>query len=412
MPGETKSAYIRRISVLEKNSLSVETNIGYTLLNAHHKAVAEADLSAYETLENQKEMLAASIVTIQDIALSQKEIQSKLSDIRKAKKDCMDEQVSAHEALGKALYEHYAAQSADFFAESHAEISLLYEKITTAEAACSEADIDESPKNLFTRFISNVRASSRDSTLRHLASQLKKLYIKAGNAAVPHVTLLAESDSLVAGILPAFESYKEIQTALANLAERESALALDFEANIQALSDEGVIGLEMRQTPSIGGFHIAAAVIPAKIADINRQITAKTADENALAAKVGKAYTDTVLTEEGAELKAANDKKKKANNEKIADSLLAEAAEIRNEIARCKLSSEILDVSAKIEGKAKIMRQGNERILDNHAKIKRLTEENAGLEAQIAEANDQRKELTIGKVDLEKRLDALAGLAG
>jgi hypothetical protein len=401
MPGETKSAYIRRLSVLEKNSLSVETNIGYTLLNAHHKAVAEADLSAYETLENQKEMLAASIATIQDIALSQKEIQSKLSDIRRAKKDCMDKQVSAHEALGRALYEHYAAQSADFFAESHAEISLLYEKIATVEAACSEADIDESPKNLFTRFISSVRASSRDSTLRHLAGQLEKLYIKAGSAAVPHVTLLAESDSLDAGILPAFECYEEIQTALANLEERESALALDFEANIQALSDEGVIGLEMRQNPSIGGFHIAAAVIPAKIADINRQINAKTADENALAAKVGKTYTDTVLTDEGAELKV--------KKEKIAVSLVAEAAEIRNEIAQCKLSIEILDVSAKIDGQAKIMRQGNERILDNHAKIKRLTEENASLEAQIAEANEQRKELAIGKDNLEKRLEALSG---
>jgi hypothetical protein len=407
MPDETRSAYIRRLSVLEKNSVSVETNIGYTLLNVQHKAVAKADLSAYADLEKQKEMLAASIATIQDIALAQKEIQSKLSDIRKAKKDCLHEQASAHEALGKALYEHYAAQIADFFAESHAEISLLQEKIAEIEAVRSEADIDESPQNLFTRFISTVRTSARDSTLRHLAGQLKKLYIKAGSASAPHVTLLAASDSLDAGILRAFESCKEIQAAFADLAERESALALDFETNMQALKDEGVIGLALGKNPPAGGFHIAAAVIPAKIADINRQINAKTADENTLAAKVGKAYTDTVLTEEGAEVKAANDKKK--NNEKIADPLVAEAAEIRNEMARCKLSVEILDVSAKIDGKAKIMRQGNERILDNHAKIERLTEENATLEAQIAEANEQRKVLATGKDDLEKRLETLAG---
>jgi hypothetical protein len=334
-------------------------------------------------------MLAASIAAIQDISFAQKEIQSKLADIKKAKKEYLREQISAHEALGKARYEHYTARIADFFADFYADISLLQEKIAMEEAARSEADEDEPPKNLFTRFISNMRASTRDATMRHLAGQLKKLYAKAGGAAAPQVALLTASNSLDADVLSAFENCKELQAVFADLEERETALAADFAANIQALKEEGVTGVNL---------------ISVRIADINRQINAKTADENALAAKVGKAYTDTLLTEEGKALK-------KISKELETGSLLEAAAENRNEIARCKLSIEICEAAEKIDRKTKIMRQNNERILDNQAKIQRLTGENSSLAAQIAEADEQRKAFTAEKDDLEKRLKALAGLA-
>jgi peroxiredoxin family protein len=387
MNDETKFAYVKRLSALEKKNVSVETNTGYTLLIAHDKAVAEDDLSAYDALEAQKETLAASIANIQDIALSQKEIQSKLADIKKARKECLREQISAHEALGEALYGHYSDQFDGFFAASYAEILTVQERIQAEEEARAVADIDDASKNLFTRFISSVRASSRDIALRRLAGLLKKLYIKAGRIAEDAVTLLAESDSLDAGILSAIENCKDIQGTLADLAENETALSRDFEANIEALKDEGVIGFNL---------------VPVRIAEINRQINAKTAEENTLAAKAGKAYLDTLLTEEGKSLK-------KADKEKTADPLVAEAAEIRNKIAQCKLSIDILDISGKIDGVAKTMRQGNERILDNQTKIKRLTEENSTLEVQIAEANEQRKELVTVKADWQKRLEALEG---
>ncbi|MDR3284939.1 MAG: hypothetical protein LBS97_07165 [Treponema sp.] len=396
MRDENKSDYVRRLSALAKNNMQAETALGFALLQSGSVLVSPENVNAYEDFEKQKECLAKKIQAIGDISAFQKEIQAQLAELKKTQKEHDSAQAAAYEQLGQALYEGYTENLAEFFSGYHEEIAFLQTKIQMAD----DSDEDGEDKNVFGRIASALRSSSKSLGVRQMENQLARLYRKAGDAAFASEGLakLAKTDSLNTGIMRVYEECRKLEDAGTAITRQEKTLAGQFEGNIQTLKDQGVTGVDLGQSVLTGGIRVFAAIVPARLKELNRLIAGTAAQEEDLAAQTGQTYADSVLSSDGTELQSAA--------EELVP-LVQTIAEIRRDAALCKIQLEIFNLTVQIDTAAKLMRQSTERLGENIKRIKKLTEENTGLEGKITGATEEHKKCSAQRVELLKRCGEL-----
>jgi hypothetical protein len=402
---ENRSYYQRQLTELNKNLATLETGIGYTLLQQD-----SAENTRYDKLEEQKKDAADRIALIQELAAKQKEVARQISEIDSTQRKYVFELDKAYTDLGQFLGDDWPEEIGDSFTNDLGTVLALKAKIHPNSVFESEGEDSDGAagkaRTSKAQSLGRLFAHLRDNTASSLASlshgqvqhRLDKAHAKLGRAVFEFQKLdeAAAAGTLSADLLRTCDHCTELNHTLSDLAERRTSLREQQDDTIVALKKEGAIG-----TGKV------------RIEDLKKHIRISSVAEDSLAGHVGKAFADTVFDSEGVELRSPTDAAKESTGEK-ADlhselvSQLMDDGRVRIHITACNMDLAMLDLEKELAAVTKKMLNGNKIITDNKQTIARLSAEIADTETMITTSNDLCQKLTAEREELAKKRSAIS----
>ena len=402
---ESRIYYQRQLADLNKNLATLETGIGYTLLQQD-----TGEDARYARLEEQKQDAADRIALIQELVATQKDVSRQISEIDSTQKKYGFELDKAYVDLGQVLSNDWPEEIGDSFSNDLGAALALKAKLQPNSVFPVEKEDggDSAAGNARTskaQSLGRLFAHLRDNTASSLASlsrgqvqhRLDKAQAKLGRAVFESQKLddPAAAGSLSTDLLHACDRCKELSRTIADLAERRASLREQQDSTIAALKKEGAAG-----TGKI------------RIEDLKKHIRVLTVEEDSLALQVGKAFADTVFNSEGVQLRSPTDAVKeraqgKPDSPDEVVSQLTDDGRVRAHITACNLDLAMLDLEKELATVTKKMLGGNKLITEDKQIIARLTAEIADTETMITTSKDLCQKLTAEQEELAKKRSAL-----
>jgi hypothetical protein len=365
---ENRIYYQRQLTDLNKNLVTLETGIGYTLLQqgaAQDDPQKTGENARYTKLEEQKQNAADRIALIQELVATQKDVDRQIDEIDSTQKKYGFELDKAYTDLGQVLSDDWPDEIGDSFANDLGVALALKAKLYPNSIFASEGDGDGDSaagkaRPSKAQSLGRLFAHLRDSTASSWASlsrgqvqhRLNKAHTKLGRTVFESQKLdeAAAAGSLNADMLRACDRCKELNRTFSDLAERRASLREQHDGAANALKKEGAIGTGR-----------------VRIEELKKQIRILSAEEDNLAGQVGKSFVDTVFDSRGVQLRDPTDAAKESvgnakskgdlNGELV--SQLTDDGRVRAHITAYNMDLAMLDLDKELAALTKKMLGGN-----------------------------------------------------
>jgi hypothetical protein len=407
---ESRIYYQRQLTDLHKNLATLETGIGYTLLQQGRDT---AENTRYTKLETQKQDAADRIALIQELVATQKDVARQINELDSAQKKYGFDLDKAYTDLGRVLGDDWPEEIGDSFANDLGATLALKAKIQPNSVFTDEGEDHDSAagqaRTSKAQSLGHLFAHLRDNTAASLASlsrgqvqyRLDKAHTKLGRAVFESQKLdeVAAAGSLSTDLLRACDRCKEVSSTLSDLAERRASLREQQDNTGVALKKEGANG-----TGKV------------RIDELKKQIRISSIAEDSLALQVGKAFADTVFDSEGVQLRSPADAAKEGaagkadSNSDLHGELVSQLTDdgrVRTHITACNMDLAMLDLEKELAALTKKMLNGNKLITDNKQTIAKLTAEIADTETMLTTSNDLCQKLTAERAELAQKRSTL-----
>jgi hypothetical protein len=375
----------KQLSELERLYHSVETQIGFLLLNSADAAKtlpheSRIDAESFLELQKEKDDLNRSAQDIKDYYELQKESGTELAQLKKTLNAHNSQRQTLFEAFGSALTQGYSEEFAAFFADSYKTICLLQEKIQLCEESLSESQTGGTEAGLFAAIKTTFDRSSKKTSLTILRQKLSKANIAAGESAFRDIRLehLYTDKKLPSHIENAYLLCADAEKENAALAEREQELETQIEDSVEFIKNAGI---------SAG----KALSSNTKILEIEKELNKKVIAERIILSRVGKRYADAALQKKPSAHKKSSGKKKSTGEKPQGapafftdrNQLLERLALLQKDITVCKKNIERARREIEVAEINKSITALKTQVSVAAKKIEKITAEKTKIEADI-----------------------------